>query len=333
MRELTMVATSPAPEVDEGPVLGVCCQGDGVLVLHALETGEACGRISVGDHPVHAIHASGTVFVATMGERAIAAIGQDGAVKRIELGVLGPSHFARACGSVFVTCTASDVIAMIDPVAATVTSRIGVGAEPHDIIAHDGLVYVGSRSDGRISVVDACRGVRLGVVDIGEGSSIEGLAISSSGEVGFATDVARSRLVAFSLGADRDVIDCVDVGRDPASVAVHDGVVYVPDETAGRVHTFSMDLEATGTYDGFERPVAVVPYKGRHWVIDRDSDTLSALEGDRIDIPAGCITANPTASGLLLSHYTDASISLVDPTNGLRWHQNTGAFPLGAIVV
>lgn len=87
-------APSPADRV-----LAVPCEGDDLLALFALDTGERLGEVPVGSHPVHATTCRGRTVVATMGDRAVTAVDASGEVTQIETGVLGPSHFAAANGS------------------------------------------------------------------------------------------------------------------------------------------------------------------------------------------------------------------------------------------
>jgi len=146
---MTTAATSPVRDDRVGQaerrpppadrVLAVPCEGDDLLALFALDTGERLGEVPVGSHPVHATTCRGRTVVATMGDRAVTAVDASGEVTQIETGVLGPSHFAAANGELYVSCSAGDALAVIDSERLTLVDRVAVGAEPHEVaVAPDG---------------------------------------------------------------------------------------------------------------------------------------------------------------------------------------------------
>ncbi len=320
-------------EPSVGPIVAVCCQGAGVLALHALDTGEPLGRIPVGGHPVHAPRIADRVFVATMDERSVAVVDVDGSVSRINVGVLGPSHFSTVGARLFVTCTAGDVLAAIDPVAGELVERIGVGAEPHELAAHDGLLYVGSRRDGVVSVVDAERMRHVHDIAVGEDARVEGVELAPNADLGFAVDRSNQRVVSFPLGAEGDVAGEAEVGAGCYDLTVTADRIYVPSPEDGVIHASDHEFDASEVLEGYERPVDLVRWADQLHVIDRGAPVLRGLEGAAIPIPAGAIAACGTDSGLVLSHYDDGSLSLLEPTSEICWHRETAAYPFGAIVV
>lgn len=329
-------AISPVTDVSEqpiGPMVAVCCQGAGVLALHALSSGEALGRIPVGGHPVHATRVADRVFVATMDERTVAAVDVGGRVSKINVGVLGPSHFETVGAHLFVTCTAGDVLAAIDPIECELVERIGVGAEPHELAAHNGLLYVGSRRDGVVSVVDAEALGHVHDIPVGDGARVEGVAIAPGSDVGFAVDRANRRVVSFTLGSEGDVVGVADVGAGCYDLTVTADRLYVPSPEGGTIHAYGHDLGGYRVHDGYARPVDLIRWTDDLRVLDRDAPVLRGLEGSRISLPAGAISACETDQGLVLSHYDDASLSVLDATTGVRWHRGTAAYPFGAIAV
>ena len=320
----------PGPD---GPIVAVCCEGASVLALFDLATGDLLGSVPVGAHPVHATVADGRVFVATMGERSIDVVDTDGSVRRVEIGVLGPSHFAVADGHLFVPCTASDVVAVIDPVGLELEGRIAVGAEPHEIAVHDGLAYVGSRADGVVSVVDTGARETVGEVEIGPDARVQGVDIHPERGRGFAVDQRGARIVAFELGSDPVPTGEAVVGADPYDLDICDDRVYVPGRGDGTVHEFGVDLGAPVVHEGFETPVQVVRYGGSSWVLDRGAARIVSLEGELFETPAPAIGGLATDSGMVLSHYDDATVSLVDPPAGISWQREAPDHPFGAVVV
>ena len=328
----TTVQPSPVPE---GRLLAVCCQGDGIVAVHSFEDGTVVGHIPVGEHPVHALAVAGQVFVATMGERSVTVIGADGTVEQIPVGVLGPSHVACVGGLLFVTCTASDVVAVIDSATQSLKTRIGVGAEPHELAVSSNRLFVGSRRDGVISVVDTDALSHRSVIKVGQTASVEAVAISPTTGTGYAVDRRGGRLVTFTTGSSPAILGEVPVGRDPSSLTLTNTSVYVPASGDGTVREFDADPVPTlaCVHDGFERPVAVYEFDGEMWVVDRERSMLTSLGGRAVDVPAGAIHGLPTETGIVLSHYDDGAVSLVEPGTGVRWSVETGANPLGVLLV
>lgn len=317
----------------EPPIVAVCCQGAGAVWLHSLVDGTELGQIPVGEHPVHATVVDGKVFVATMGERSVTVIDADGAVRRVELGVLGPSHFATAGGLLWVTCTAGDVVAAIDPGRVELVDRVPVGAEPHELAAHGGMVYAGSRRAGTVTVIDADDREPVGEVRFGEDARIEGVATAAAPQRGFAVDRRGARVFAFSLGSNPTQLARASIGNDPYDLRVIDDALLVPARGAGVVHEFDLALRERTVHEGFDRPVDVCERNGDRWVIDRTAPLLRSLSGRSVAVPGGSIAAHACEAGVVLSHFDEGRISLVDPGDGLRWERDTGAHPFGALTI
>lgn len=321
------------PVSTDEPIIAVCCQGADVLALHSVATGEEIGQISVGGHPVHATVVGDRVVVATMNERSVTVIDETGELIPIDIGVLGPSHFATVGSMLFVTCTAGDVVAVIDPIEQTLQERIAVGAEPHELAVGEDFVYVGSRRDGDISVIEPDRREVIGQLVVEGDARIEGIEMSLVAGRGYAVDRTGKRVIAFSLEPSPTIIGEASVGADPYELTVFDDAIVVPGPGSGEIHEFDRELCQRDVHHGFERPVDVVEFAGERWVIDRSATVLRSLSGRAIEIPAGAIAARPNPTGVILSHYDDAAISLVHPDYGVRWHQSTGEYPFGSLTI
>ncbi|GAB7008331.1 YncE family protein [Halorubrum trueperi] len=363
------VGDSPTPSKDRvgdsptppgGRVVAVPCEGANVLALFALDTGEPLGEVPVGSHPVHATAHRGGTFVATMGERAVTAVAPDGEVVRIETGVLGPSHFAVANGDLFISCSAGDALAVIDPERLTLLDRIGVGAEPHEVaVSTDGRrLYAGSRRDGVVDVVDPAARERIGSIPIGANARVQGVAIAPDGSRGYAVDQRGARVVAFDTGRGRGgggdaaedgtrdagspatdaVVADAPVGADPYDLVATADRVFVPGRDDGTVHEFDPDLERVAIHDGFSRPVDLFELGSDRWVLDAGAARLRSLGGEAIETPAPGLVATRVDPGdrparLVVSHYDDDLLSLVDVESGTVWTVETPAYPFGTAIV
>ena len=329
-------------------VAAVPCEGANVLALFDLVTGNPLGSVSVGSHPVHAVAHSERTFVATMGERSVTAVEPNGELTRIETGVLGPSHFAAAGGHLYAACSAGDALAVIDPAESRLVTRIGVGAEPHELAvdAERRYLFSGSRRDGVVDVVDTETRARVGAVAMGPEARVQGVALAPDGHRGYAVDQDGSRVIAFDPGnhgegEPEEPMDRIGgvraetaIGADPYDLAVTEDRVFVPGRADGTVHELSLDLTLEAIHDGFRRPVDLFRVDDRWWVLDAEAAQLRSLDGAVVETAAPGLSAAPVGGGrLLVSHYDDDLISLVDVAEGAVWAAATPAHPFGAVVV
>ncbi|PHQ38945.1 hypothetical protein DJ69_08810 [Halorubrum persicum] len=342
-----MTGTDAGPEGrgDDAPVdrvLAVPCEGDDLLALFALDTGERLGEVPVGSHPVHATTCRGRTVVATMGERAVTAIDPNGEVARVDTGVLGPSHFATANGELYVSCSAGDALAVIDPESLTLVDRVAVGAEPHEIaVAPSGdRLYAGSRREGVVDVVDTGRRERVRAIDAGPDARVQGVALAPDGDRGYAVDQRGARVVAFDVGegsaspAAAPIRDEATVGADPYDLVATADRVLVPGRGDGVVHEFDRSLKPIAVHEGFSRPVDVFDIGGEWWVLDAGAAGLRSIDGAVVETPAPGLVATPVGEGkLAVSHYDDDRVSLVDIGSGTVWTATSPAYPFGSVVV
>ena len=331
-------------------LVAVPCSDDDCVILLDTADGTERGRIGVGDHPVHLAVVGDRTFVATMGDRAVSVVA-DGAVHRVETGVLGPSHFATTDeGDVLVPCTGGDALAIVDPERLALRARVGVGAEPHDVAVREGLAFVGSRADGSVTVVDPAAATVEATHDLAADARIQGVEAAAEGV--YAVDQRHARL--FRLTPE-GVEGSVPVGANPYDAVLTDDRVLVAGRDDGTVtavprgRAFGAGVDDHGdrhVYDVGGRPNAVVLADGAAWVLDRERAQLQPLGGStagdpsgrrRIDLPhpTFAAAAAPTDEAVLyVSHYDDAAVSAVDLDAGrVRWTAETPAHPFEPAVV
>ena len=341
-----MTADSGAGEgaaVPSDRVVAVPCEGDDVLALFALASGEPLGEVPVGSHPVHATTCRGRTVVATMGDRAVTAVDPTGEVTRVETGVLGPSHFAAADGELYVSCSAGDALAVIDSETMTLVDRVAVGAEPHELAVHpDGdRLYAGSRRGGVVDIVGTETHERIGAIDAGPEARVQGVALATDGSRGYAVDQRGARVVAFDPGVDvgspaddAPIRGEAAVGADPYDLVATADRVFVPGRGDGVVHEFDREPQPIAVHEGFSRPVDVFEIAGDRWVLDAGAPRIRSLDGAVVETPAPGLAATPVGDGrLVVSHYDDDQVSLVDVESGAVWTADSPAYPFGSVVV
>lgn len=309
---------------------GVCCQGGDAVAIVDLDTGEYSGSVPVGGHPVHAVAAEGRLFVATMDERAVSVVDTDGSVRSISTGVLGPSHFARAGGRLFVTCTGGDAVAALDPRDPALVGRVSTGAEPHGVVAHEGLVYAGSRVDGTVTEFEPDSLTTVSTVAVEGEPRLQDLG---AGDAVYAVDQGGARVVKLDADGVRAV---APVGANPYEVTLDaDGAVYVPGRDDGTVHVYDAALEDGTVYEVGPGAADVEPLAGRRWVACSDLAALHALDGAAISLPyPGFRLEAIDATRLLVAHRDDAAVSVVDvAASRIEATVAVDAYPLGMVIV
>jgi hypothetical protein len=110
--------------------------------------------------------------------------------------------------------------------------------------------------------------------------------------------------------------------------------VFVPGRVDGTIHELLPDLTLETVHEEFSRPVDLFRMDGRWWVLDSEAARLRSLNGEVVETSAPGLVAVPVGGGrLLVSHYDDDRISLVDVADGTVWTADTPAYPFGAVVV
>lgn len=317
-------------------VIAVPCEGADLLALFD-DDGTPLGEIAVGSHPVHATVIAGRVYVATMGERSITVVDRDGEVARIATGVLGPAHIVSAGDRVLVPCTASDAVAVIDARRASLEGRVPTGAEPHDVAVIEGGAIAGSRTDGYLTLFDPISlavKARLEVPDPAT-ARLQGVDTpvgDAHPSSAYVVDQGNDRVLL--VGSD-GVRAAANVGAEPYEATVTHRRAYVPARGTDTVHEFDPELTEAVVHDTATEPEGVVIVNGEPWVFHRGSPEIRTLGGRSVSIPAPALAATGLPDGrVLLSHYDDHAISLVDPASGdVAWTAETPEHPFGSVVV
>lgn len=213
-------------------------------------------------------------------------------------------------GTIYVTESGADEVAVIDTTTESVVSTIGVGEQPVGLAIDPqaGYVYVanlGYGSVGSVSVIDTSNRTVVRTIPLREGALPFDLALDPTSHTLFVTENGTNAVGVVDTRT-WTVVDTIPVGAEPRHIAV--------DSTVGEAYV------ATG---------------GTLTVIDaRSRQVLGTLDG----LPAmaagahvGMLAADPTAGTLLVANPGTGTVSVVDTkTHGLTGTvQVGGSGPMG----
>ncbi|MGZ0746099.1 hypothetical protein [Haloparvum sp. AD34] len=201
------------------------------------------------------------------------------------------------------------------------------------------MLYVGSRADGTVTVVDAetatvRTAIDLGTVD-GTQARVVGLAAADDGV--YAVDQANGRVAHIEAGSTAGVAGVAAVGKNPYEPVVAGDRVLVAGRDDGTVTELSRDLSTATTHDVGGTPTEVVTADEDAWVFDRDRAVVRSLAGDGVELPHPGFAAarDPDRPArVYVSHYDDDAISAVDLDAGtVRWTADTPERPFEPLPV
>lgn len=259
----------------------------------------------------------------------------------------GPAHFAfdAGCKIGYVALSTADAVAVVDPLAGTVTKTITLAAGSHPTAIMPAFerhrVYTLNPGDSTVSAIDTRTNTVAATIPVGGeplwgqpwGSSYKPItqAVGKSYIVSAATD----DMTIFDDATDR-VLGHVAVGRRPVRNAIfrEKGLIYTANEADGSVSAVRIaDDAVVATVPVGVRPFRMLPVEainGRDeiWVLnagsaDRPAGVVTVLSGARhaalgsiavIDRPANWVV-NP-AGILFVASATAGELCVIDVRRG-----------------
>jgi YVTN family beta-propeller protein len=189
------------------------------------------------------------------------------------------------------------------PDCPIVGATVGVGDEPHGvaIITTTNRIYVANRGSNSVSVIDGSTHSVIDTIDLSSyGSSPSGIAYHPSGFL--YVSLADSDKVAV-INASTEAVETVDVGDNPAGVAVNpvSGKVYVANFGGASTVTDTVSVisgtTVVGTIGVGDAPsqIAVNPVTNRIFVTNHGHGTNYGEEGSSVSVINGSTdTVTPT---------------------------------------
>ncbi len=249
-----------------------------------------------------------------------------------------------ATGRIYVACSRSNAVAVVDPDELRVVATIPVGGEPIDIAVDEqtGRVFTADARSDQVSVIDADAGKVIATVPVG--CYPAGLCVDVRGRRLYSGDAAGSTMSVIDL--DRlERIGVVDAELGAGAVAVDPeaGRVYCVNFVASSVTVVDGEtLDVTATLPLLAGPcaVAVHPRSGEIFIADSLASTITRIDGRSVEkiaemaVPNAPVGLAMSACGdrLYVGNRGDGTVSVMG-LDGAEWSRiPVGAAPGGVCV-
>ncbi len=243
----------------------------------------------------------------------------------------------RATGRIYVACSRSNFVAVVDPEELRVIETIPVGDEPIDIVVDEktGRIFTADARSDQLSVIDAHAGKVTATVPVGCYPS--GLCIDVEGRRLYSGDAAGSTMSVVDL--DRlERIGVVDAELGAGAVAVDPRArrVYCVNFLASSVNVVEQDtLEVTARLPLLAGPCAVAVHheSGDVFIADSLASTITRIDGCSVEktaemavpnAPVG-LTMGSRDDRLYVGNRGDGTVSVMG-LDGTEWSR----IPVGA---
>lgn len=203
----------------------------------------------------------------------------------------------QATGQLYVTSRSDNNLALIDGRSGLWTGSIVVGASPWGV-AVDGLrAYVSNFSDNTVTVIDTALGNVISTLPV---ASQPALAAAGAGKGYVASFAAGSASIVTDTAVQQ-----VSTAAEALGIAYLDGKLYVGSRSGKRltvIDVASAQVIMTVTLPGPAFAVAANPVSGRVFVVDAANDRLYALDATTgalaATLPTGRQNINDGGQGL-----------------------------------
>jgi YVTN family beta-propeller protein len=243
----------------------------------------------------------------------------------------------RATGLVYVACSRSNAVAVVDPNELRLTDTIAVGAEPIDIAVddHTGHVFTADARSDQLSVIDADAGAVIATVPVG--CYPAGLCIDANARRLYSGDAAGSTMSVVDLDTlERVGVVQAELGAGAVEADGERGRVYCVNFVASSVTVIdARTLEVIGRIPLLAGPCAVGVHRpsGEVFVVDSLASTVTKIDGTRVEkiaempvpnAPVG-LAMGLQGDRLYVGNRGDGSLSVLG-LDGVEWSR----IPVGA---
>jgi YVTN family beta-propeller protein len=259
-------------------------------------------------------------------------------VGEVEVG-LDPEGVAvhRATGRIYVACSRSNAVAVVDPEELRVIEMIPVGGEPIDIVVDDqtGRVFTADARSDQLSVIDAAAGQVVATIEVG--SYPAGLCIDTEGRRIYCGDAAGSTMSVVDVDRlERIGVAEAELGAGAVAVDPDAGRVYCVNFVASSLSVVdAQTLEATARLGLPAGPCAIGLHRtsGDVFIADSLASTITRVDGRRIEkiaemtvpnAPVGLIVGSRD-DRLYVGNRGDGTVSVMG-LDGTEWSR----IPVGA---
>jgi YVTN family beta-propeller protein len=243
----------------------------------------------------------------------------------------------RATGRVYVACSRSNFVAVVDPERMCVIQTIPVGGEPIDIVVDEqtGYVFTADARSDQVSVIDAAEAKV--VATIGVGSYPAGLCIDEEGRRLYAGDAAGSTMSVIDLDRlQRIGVVEAELGAGAVAVDTQARRVYCVNFVASSVNVVDAEsLEITARLALPAGPCAIGVHRasGDVFIADSLASTITRIDGKRVkkaaemDVPNAPVglSMGSRDDRLYVGNRGDGTVSVMG-LDGTEWSR----IPVGA---
>jgi YVTN family beta-propeller protein len=214
----------------------------------------------------------------------------------------------RSTGMIYVACSRSNWVAVVDPADLTVVDTIGVGGEPIDIAVDDrtGHVLTADARSDQVTVIDADAGRVVTTIPVG--CYPAGLCIDVEGRRLYSGDAVGSTMSVIDLDRlERIGVVEAELGAGAIEADVSNGRVYCVNFVASSVTV--VDASTLGVIGRLALPagpcaVGIHRPSGHVFVADSLASTVSRIDGLALEKVAEMPVANAPV-GLAVSSRGD----------------------------
>ena len=230
-----------------------------------------------------------------------------------------PEALAADGRSIWVANAADDSVSQIDIAKRRVVATISPGIGVEALAVGAGSAWIADSRRGRVVRVDADSGTAADSVGFPTATGMEGF--SGSVALGFGSLwVANGKLAAvYRIDTGRRRVSArVDVGNDPAGVAVGEGAVWVADRTENNVRRLAPADVVTDTIPLGNGSGPIAAGEGAIWVANSRDGTVSRIDPTtravRAEIPVGRLPSGIAAGAgaVWVANSLSGSVSRID---------------------